>query len=114
MCRLTELVLIILIAFVFGVKRNSYPSSYCIRFDTDIKNTNKPIIINITQSWAPIGANHLFDLINSQFYRVPSAFFRVVPNFVVQFGISGEPKENEIWNKPIQDGKSMEKFNWFK
>jgi cyclophilin family peptidyl-prolyl cis-trans isomerase len=69
------------------------------------KNINKPIIINITQSWAPVGANHLFDLISSQFYSVPSAFFRVVPNFVVQFGISGEPSQNKIWDKPIKDGE---------
>jgi cyclophilin family peptidyl-prolyl cis-trans isomerase len=68
---------------------------------------NKPIIINVTQSWAPIGANHLFDLISSQFYSVPSAFFRVVPNFVVQFGISGEPAQNKIWDKPIKDGQLL-------
>jgi peptidyl-prolyl cis-trans isomerase A (cyclophilin A) len=82
----------------------SYPSSYCIRFDTDIKGEGKPIIINVTQSWSPNGANHLFDIINSHFYSVPSAFFRVVPNFVLQFGISGDPIQNTVWNKPIPDG----------
>lgn len=83
---------------------NIYPSSYCIRFDTDIKNESKPIIINVTQNWSPNGSNHLFDLINSKFYSVPSAFFRVVPKFVVQFGISGDPLQNPLWNKPIPDG----------
>jgi hypothetical protein len=81
-----------------------YPLSYCIHFDTDVDNETKPIIINVTQSWCPIGANHLFDVINSKFYSVPSAFFRVVPEFVVQFGISGDPLQNTIWNKPILDG----------
>lgn len=83
----------------------SYPESYCIRFDTDVKGASNPIIINITQKWAPLGANHLFNVINSKFYAVPSAFFRVVPKFVVQFGISGDPPQNVIWDKPIQDGK---------
>ncbi len=83
---------------------NVYPISYCINFDTDISNENNSIIINVTQSWSPNGANHLFDLINSQFYSVPSAFFRVVPQFVLQFGISGDPIQNTIWNKPIKDG----------
>ncbi|CAF1125057.1 unnamed protein product [Rotaria sp. Silwood1] len=82
---------------------NGYPSTYCIRFDTDVNGSKNPIIINITQNWSPIGANHLFDIINSDFYSVPSAFFRVVPNFVVQFGISGDPIQNTIWNEPIQD-----------
>ncbi|CAF1549639.1 unnamed protein product [Adineta ricciae] len=82
---------------------HSYPESYCIRFDTDVKGASNPIIINITQKWAPLGANHLFNVINSKFYAVPSAFFRVVPKFVVQFGISGDPPQNIIWNKPIQD-----------
>ncbi|KAJ3274037.1 hypothetical protein HDV01_003530 [Terramyces sp. JEL0728] len=39
----------------------------------------------------------------TRFYE-DSAFFRVVPNFVVQFGLSGYPKINEIWgNNTIPD-----------
>ena len=88
----------------FNVIASSYPSSYCIRFDTNVKGSGNPIVINVTQNWSPLGANHLFDVVNSSFYSVPSAFFRVVPDFVVQFGISGEPKQNIIWDKPIPDG----------
>ena len=92
--------------FFFLIKKSecAYPSSYCIRFDTDVNQGNNPIIINVTQKWSPNGANHLYDIINSQFYSVPSAFFRVVPQFVVQFGISGDPVQNTIWKKTIPDG----------
>jgi hypothetical protein len=96
-------ILILLITSIILCKCD-YPKSYCIRFDTDIKNEDRPIIINVTQRWCPNGANHLFDVINSKFYSVPSAFFRVVPQFVVQFGISGDPIQNTLWNKPIPDG----------
>jgi hypothetical protein len=96
------------LATVFARPPNSYPSTYCIRFDTDVKNAAQPIIINVTQRWAPVGANHLFDVISSKFYAVPAAFFRVVPNFVVQFGISGDPKQNGIWNKTIVDGNNSD------
>lgn len=89
---------------LFELYTCAYPSSYCIRFDTNVKGAKNPIIINITQSWAPLGANHLYDIINSKFYSVPAAFFRVVPNFVVQFGISGQPIQNMIWNQTILDG----------
>lgn len=92
-----------ILSSLFIISLNSYPSSYCIRFDTNILNKSEPIIINVTQHWSPNGANHLFDLINSKFYSVPSAFFRVVPNFVLQFGISGDPKQNIIWNQTIPD-----------
>lgn len=93
-----------ILSSLFIISLNSYPSSYCIHFDTNILNKSEPIIINVTQRWSPNGANHLFDLINSKFYSVPSAFFRVVPNFVLQFGISGDPKQNIIWNQTIPDG----------
>lgn len=83
---------------------NEYPSSYCIQLNTNIPIGNRSIVINVTQNWAPLGANHLYDLITSQFYSVPSAFFRVVPKFVLQFGISGNPLQNILWNKPILDG----------
>ncbi|CAF1255505.1 unnamed protein product [Adineta steineri] len=96
------LVVIFFLTIVNGLAQ-SYPETYCIRFDTDVKGASNPIIINITQKWAPLGANHLFDVINSQFYHVPSAFFRVVPKFVVQFGISGDPAQNKLWDKPIMD-----------
>jgi hypothetical protein len=107
MSNLCQLLFVIIFSTVLGRAPHSYPSSYCIRFDTDVKNVgDTPIIINITQKWAPIGANHLFDVISSEFYAVPSAFYRVVPKFVVQFGISGDPIQNTIWNKTIVDGNS--------
>ncbi|CAF0947469.1 unnamed protein product [Adineta steineri] len=104
MFTLCKLLLVVIFTTVFSCLSGTYPPSYCIRLDTDVKNASgSSIIINITQNWAPIGANHLFDIINSQFYAVPSAFFRVVPKFVVQFGISGDPIQNTIWNKTILD-----------
>merc|ERR1711974_1156 len=43
-------------------------------------------------------------LANAHFFdQEPAAFFRVVPQFVVQFGISGVPAMNAAWNINIPD-----------
>lgn len=45
--------------------------------------------LNHISAWAPLGADHFYALVQDGFYT-EAAFFRVVPNFVVQFGIAGE------------------------
>jgi len=79
------------------------PNSFCILFNTTIKSTpTNSIIVNVTRSWAPIGSDHIYALVNSGFYN-QAAFFRVVPNFVVQYGIAATPEENKKWVDPIKD-----------
>lgn len=54
---------------------------------------------------APLGSDRLYALMNANFFsESPAAFFRVVPSFVVQFGISGNPALNALWgNATISD-----------
>ena len=79
------------------------PEKFAIKFTTDINASgNNVIMLNVTRSDAPIGADHLYELVQDGFYD-QAAYFRVVPNFVLQFGIAGEPAENKKWNKPIND-----------
>eukprot|EP01064_Diplonema_japonicum_P022992 TRINITY_DN3336_c0_g2_i1.p1 TRINITY_DN3336_c0_g2~~TRINITY_DN3336_c0_g2_i1.p1 ORF type:complete len:196 (+),score=64.33 TRINITY_DN3336_c0_g2_i1:59-646(+) len=79
------------------------PAKYAIKFETNVGNGTLPaIIVNVTTSDAPIGAAHLYELVKDGFYD-EAAFFRVVPGFVVQYGIAGTPAENAKWNKPIMD-----------
>jgi len=51
--------------------------------------------------WAPIGEQRFIDLVESGFYS-ECRFFRVVPNFVVQIGINGDPNIQGRWR-----GKSL-------
>ena len=80
--------------------------SYLIRFETDVAlpNSSSPsiFIINVTSALAPVGAEHMHALVNDNFFD-GAAFFRVVPGFVVQFGIAGTPAENQKWRAPIKD-----------
>jgi peptidyl-prolyl cis-trans isomerase A (cyclophilin A) len=79
-------------------------ADYTVSFQTDVAAGSPPglVVINVTSAWAPLGAAHLQKLVADHFYD-GAAFFRVVPNFVVQFGIAGTPAENAKWNTPIAD-----------
>mgnify|MGYP001082132729 CR=1 FL=1 len=97
------------------VRSNGYdpvgPDTSCITFYTDVTPVDDgAILIDVKRSLSPFGADRLYALIQDQFFSAngkPAAFFRVVPNFVVQFGISGEPNENLKWNGTIPDDPVM-------
>eukprot|EP00756_Hemistasia_phaeocysticola_P002421 Hpha_TRINITY_DN11669_c1_g1::TRINITY_DN11669_c1_g1_i1::g.49237::m.49237 len=79
------------------------PAKFQVEFDTDVKSGDGKIVVQINTSLAPIGAQRFYDLVSDKFFD-DAAFFRVVPNFVVQFGIAGTPAENQKWmDKTITD-----------
>jgi peptidyl-prolyl cis-trans isomerase A (cyclophilin A) len=75
------------------------PDSYHVKFET----SKGDIIVTVTRDWAPIGADRFYNLVKNGYYD-DVRFFRVVPNFVVQFGMSGDPELTKIWqNAKIKD-----------
>src|SRR3984885_10895903 len=75
------------------------PDVYEVKFTT----TKGDIVIQVTRSWAPIGADRFYNLVKHGFYN-NAAFFRIVPGFIVQFGLSGDPAVNRAWkNANIKD-----------
>ncbi len=48
------------------------------------------------RDWAPAGVDHFYSLVKTGFFD-NARFFRVVRNFVVQFGINGDPSTNRLW-----------------
>jgi len=59
--------------------------------------------IRVHPDWAPNGAKRFQELVQ-QGVLSGERFFRVVPNFMVQFGIPGEPKTAAAWrDKRIPD-----------
>lgn len=69
------------------------PDTYKVRFDT----TKGPFVLTVTRAWAPLGADRFYWLVKSRFYD-GARFFRVLPGFVVQFGIAGDPAVNAKWH----------------
>jgi len=79
------------------------PDTYKVKLDT----SKGPVVIEVHRSWAPIGADHLYNLVKSGFYN-DVRFFRVVPGFMVQFGMSGDPKVQSAHNTTIKDDPAKE------
>jgi peptidyl-prolyl cis-trans isomerase A (cyclophilin A) len=68
------------------------PDSFRVAFQT----SRGDFSVDVLRAWAPKGADRFYDLVESQFFD-GEKFFRVVPGFVVQFGLNGDPKRNERW-----------------
>merc|ERR1712070_676339 len=70
-------------------------------------NTGSPdgsFVIEVTRSWAPIGADRFYSLIKSGFYD-NCRVFRAVKGFVAQFGINGSPSVQQKWRGSAADIK---------
>lgn len=68
------------------------PASYTITFHT----TKGAFSVKVQRSLAPKGADRVYNLAKNGFFTNVK-FFRVVPGFVVQFGISPDPKISAAW-----------------
>jgi peptidyl-prolyl cis-trans isomerase A (cyclophilin A) len=72
----------------FSLKEKA-PDTFQVKFET----TKGDFVMNVTRAWAPNGADRFYNLVRHHFYD-NMVIFRVVPNFVVQFGISSYPPVN--------------------
>lgn len=70
------------------------PALYRVTFTT----TQGPVTIEVHRAWAPQGADRFYFLARHGYYN-GAAFFRVVPKFVVQWGLSPDPAVSAAWRK---------------
>lgn len=70
------------------------PETFKARFETTQGNFD----ILAKREWSPAGVDRLYQLIKNEYYT-DVAVFRVVPNFVAQFGIHNDSLVNNAWGK---------------
>ncbi len=72
--------------------RTPAPDSFRVRVQT----TRGPFELEAYRAWAPHGVDRLWQLVRAGYFD-DSRFFRVVPAFIVQFGIAGDPRVATFW-----------------
>ena len=65
------------------------PDSFRVKFAT----TKGDFTVDVFRAWAPKGADRFYRLVNEGYFR-DVRFFRVLPGFMAQFGLSGDPALN--------------------
>jgi peptidyl-prolyl cis-trans isomerase A (cyclophilin A) len=70
------------------------PAIFKVRFET----TKGDFVVGVNRTWSPHGADRFYELVRSGFYD-DCAFFRVLRNQIVQFGISGDPAAARKWSR---------------
>jgi peptidyl-prolyl cis-trans isomerase A (cyclophilin A) len=75
------------------------PATFQVQFET----TRGDFTITVTRAWSPLGADRFYNLVKHHYFD-NAPIFRVVPNFVAQFGISAFPPVTAAWkNANIKD-----------
>jgi peptidyl-prolyl cis-trans isomerase A (cyclophilin A) len=87
--------------------KETAPAKFKVKFTT----TKGDFVVEVTRAWAPIGADRFYNLVKLGFFA-DTRFFRVVPDFVVQFGIHGNPEVAAAWEAAtIPDDKQGTQSN---
>ena len=68
------------------------PDSFVVHFET----SRGAFDVLARKAWAPNGADRLYTLVRDRYYD-DARFFRVVKDFVAQFGIAADPRRTAAW-----------------
>lgn len=70
------------------------PDSFVVAFET----SRGEVLVSAHRDWSPLGVDRLHFLVTHGYYD-GARFFRVVPGFVVQWGIAGDPALSAVWGE---------------
>jgi peptidyl-prolyl cis-trans isomerase A (cyclophilin A) len=68
------------------------PAVFRVEFTTNVGS----FVVEARREWAPHGVDRFFELVQAGYYD-DCRFFRVLPGFVAQFGINGDPATTAMW-----------------
>jgi cyclophilin family peptidyl-prolyl cis-trans isomerase len=72
-------------------------------FVVEIETSEGTFEVTMHRAWSPLGVDRIYHLMKNDFYA-GARIYRVVPGFVAQWGFSGDPALDSIWEaRPIDD-----------
>lgn len=74
--------------------KDKAPEAFKAKFTT----TQGDFVVEVHRDWAPNGADRFYNLVKTGFFD-DTRFFRAVDDFMVQFGISGDPAVSAKWQQ---------------
>jgi cyclophilin family peptidyl-prolyl cis-trans isomerase len=66
-------------------------------FRVALSTSKGDVVVAIYTAWSPHGADRFYQLVSEQFFD-DQRFFRVIPQYIAQFGASADPKKNDRWD----------------
>jgi peptidyl-prolyl cis-trans isomerase A (cyclophilin A) len=70
------------------------PDSFRVAFET----TRGNFVVDVIRAWSPRGVDRFHELVKAGYFT-DIGFIRVVPGFVAQFGMHGDPDVNRRWEE---------------
>ena len=64
----------------------------------EVETSRGPFTVELVREWAPRGVDRFYNLARAGYFD-DSRFFRVVPYYVAQFGIAGDPAVAATWRR---------------
>ena len=70
------------------------PETYRVKFVT----SEGEFVIEVNRPWSPAGGDRFLNLVKNGFYD-GAHFYRVMPGYIVQFGLGSDPELVEVWRQ---------------
>lgn len=66
-------------------------------FRVALSTSKGDVVVAVYKAWSPHGADRFHQLVSEGFFD-DQRFFRVIPQYIAQFGASADPKKNDRWD----------------
>jgi cyclophilin family peptidyl-prolyl cis-trans isomerase len=67
-------------------------------FVVEVETSEGAFHITMHRAWSPLGVDRVYQLMSNDFYS-GARFYRVLPGFVAQWGFSGTPALDSVWQE---------------
>lgn len=67
------------------------------KFNVEFTTTQGNFTVEVIRDYSPLAVDRFYYLVKNNYYSY-NRFFRVLPNFVVQWGMRGVPQIDKVWS----------------